>query len=228
VNTLIPRVLLAGMALLQSGAAPAPSQPPPPAPFLNEEKLPVSDFRVVERDSGPVMYYQVEGPPEDRHIHAEYKPPLETVTLGLQVPDKLHQKAQKLRWRWRALALPTGGNDCVPGRGDSAALVYVVWKSGLKYYVVKFAWAGAGRRGRSCRQSHNLFAAQDAVIQESGGPLGKWVSEEIDLKEVFRTHFRDGDPRAEVPDFVGVGLLTDGDQTRSESAAEYAGFSILY
>ncbi len=225
-NTLIARGLLAGLALLQA-AAPAPSAPPPP-PFLSEEKLAVSGFRVVERDSGPVNYYQLAGPSDGRYLHADYRPPLETVTLGLEIPDPLRQRARKLRWSWRALQLPNGGNDCVPGRGDSAAAVYVVWKSGLKYYAVKFAWAGAGRRGRICQQSRNLFTAQDAVIQESGGPLGRWVTEEVDLQQVFRSHFRGGDPRAEIPDLVGLGILTDGDQTRSESAADYTGFTLLY
>jgi hypothetical protein len=29
-----------------------------------------------------------------------------------------------------------------------------------------------------------------------------------------------------VPDFIGVGLMTDGDQTRSESAADYGDFTV--
>ncbi|BDG08360.1 DUF3047 domain-containing protein [Anaeromyxobacter paludicola] len=223
----------AATLVLLAAADPAPTPTatpavPPPPPFLNEEKLPLTDFRVVERDSGPVMYYQVTGPPDDRHIHAEYKPPLETVTLGLQLPDRLHQKATKLRWRWRALAVPEKGNECDAGRGDSAACVYVVWKSGLKYYVIKYVWAGTGRRGRSCQQKRNLFAAQDAVVRESGRPLGEWITEEVDLKAAFRSHFLGGDPKGDVPDLVGIGLLTDGDQTHSPSVADYAGFSILY
>jgi hypothetical protein len=31
-----------------------------------------------------------------------------------------------------------------------------------------------------------------------------------------------------VPDFVGVGVLTDGDQTQSESAADYAGVAVVF
>ena len=46
----------------------------------------------------------------------------------------------------------------------------------------------------------------------------------VDLKQEFRRHFGDGDPNAEVPDFVGVGIMTDGDQTKSESSADYADF----
>jgi hypothetical protein len=31
-----------------------------------------------------------------------------------------------------------------------------------------------------------------------------------------------------VPDFIGIGLMTDGDQTKSEAVADYGGFEIGY
>ena len=45
--------------------------------------------------------------------------------------------------------------------------------------------------------------------------------------ELFRQHFTNGDPRSEVPELQGIGLMSDGDQTGSISAADYAGF-VLY
>ena len=44
----------------------------------------------------------------------------------------------------------------------------------------------------------------------------------------FRAHFENGNQRAEVPDFIGIGLMSDGDQTKSVSAADYTGFAILH
>ena len=82
------------------------------------------------------------------------------------------------------------------------------------------------RGGSSVLHDHKRspFVSQDTIILESGGPLGVWRTEQIDLKQEFRRHFGDGDPNADVPDFVGVGIMTDGDQTKSESSADYAGF----
>ena len=51
--------------------------------------------------------------------------------------------------------------------------------------------------------------------------------EEIDPAALFRAHFEGNNPAAEVPELQGVGILTDGDQTRTVSAADYAGF-VLY
>jgi hypothetical protein len=69
-----------------------------------------------------------------------------------------------------------------------------------------------------------MFLAEDTVVLESGAGTGAWVSEDLDLPAEFRRHFASGDPNAEVPDLVGLALMTDGDQTHSESAADYADF----
>ncbi len=48
--------------------------------------------------------------------------------------------------------------------------------------------------------------------------------ERIDLDGEFRRHFAAGDPRATLPELVGIAVLTDGDQTRSASSGDYAHF----
>jgi hypothetical protein len=77
-----------------------------------------------------------------------------------------------------------------------------------------------------CDKKRNPFLAQDTVIVESGGPLGEWRSVELDLRAEFRKHFEGGDADAEVPDFFGIGLMSDGDQTHSVSSADFAAFAL--
>ena len=209
--------------------APAPdagAKPPPPA--LTETRLAVHAFQVVERESGPISYYQIVEDPSEPFIRAMYRPPLETVVVGIQVPDDLRQGARKLRWRWRAMALPKGGDECEDGKGDSAAVVYVTWKSGLRWWSLKYVWSTVGKPGTQCRQIRNFLTRQDAVVLRSGGPTGVWVTEEIDPAAEFRAHFEGGDPNAEVPDLFAIGVMSDGDQTRSTSGADYTRFAILH
>ena len=66
-------------------------------------------------------------------------------------------------------------------------------------------------------------AGSPTVVLESGGPTNVWKEEQIDPSAEFRAHF-EGD----VPDFVGVGLMSDGDQTLSISAADYTGFVLVH
>ncbi|MEP7050660.1 MAG: DUF3047 domain-containing protein [Pseudomonadota bacterium] len=220
----MPRVrsLVAGFAALAVFAAlgAAYSAAAEQAP----RRFPVSQFRVVERESGPVNYYTVFNHADPPFIHAEYHPPLETTVLGVQVPDADRAQAHGLGWRWRAVKLPKGGNECESGKGDSAAVVYVSWRRTLRWYALKYVWSAVGPKGATCDRKSNPFAAQDTVVLESGAPLNEWTTEHIDLKAEFRRHFEHGDPNASVPDFMGVGLMSDGDQTHSESSADYADF----
>jgi hypothetical protein len=213
---------LALAALLALGAlaavASVQAAPAPPWP------VPVQSFRLVERVSGPVNYYAVlPGPPS--LIRSDYQPGYKTAVVGYDVKE-WQARASKLRWRWRALTLPRGGDECRAGKGDSAAVVYVSWKRGLRYYTLKYVWSAVGARGAVCDKKRNPFLAQDTVIRESGAPLQEWRSVELDLPAEFRRHFEDGDAKADVPDLFGVGLMSDGDQTASPSSADFAEFAL--
>jgi hypothetical protein len=183
-------------------------------------------FRVIEQKSGPVNYYRVVNEGPTPFIRASYRPPLETTVLGVEVLPSDRGRATKLAWSWRATKLPRAGDECVEGKTDSAAVVYATWKRGLRWYSLKYVWSSVGKRGKVCDRKRNPFVAQDTIILESGGPLSVWKKEQIDLRAEFRRHFEDGDQGASVPDLVGIGIMSDGDQTRSESAADYAGFEL--
>ena len=198
-----------------------------PPPGARAFPLEVSRFRVLERDSGPTSYYGLIEDPAGRFIRGVYKPPLETVTLFADVGDDLRDRVDRIRFRWRAWVLPVGANECMPGRGDAAANVYIAWKRGLRWYSLKLAWSSGAPVGAICDAKRNPFVASDTVVLRSGPPTGVWQEEEIDPAALFRAHFEGNNPAAEVPELQGVGILTDGDQTRTVSAADYAGF-VLY
>jgi hypothetical protein len=193
-----------------------------------ERVIDPGQWRVVERDSGPDDYYVVVRDPSMPFIRSRYRPPEKTTVLGYQVPDDERSKVRAVRWKWRALTLPRGGNECADGKHDSAAVVYLTWRSGLRFYTLKYVWSSVGPKGATCDRKRNPFVAQDTTILETGGPLDVWTSEGIDLGGEFRAHFEDGRANADVPPFVGLGIMSDGDQTASESAADFAGFVLSY
>lgn len=189
-------------------------------------RLPMPDWRMVDRESGPTNYYVLHRQKPFPFIRASYRPPFETAVFGVQVPDEERSRVRWLHWKWRAITLPAGGNECVRGKGDSAAVVYVSWRRVLRWYALKFVWSAVGPKGAICDKKSNPFMAQDTVILETGAPVNVWRDETIDLDAEFRKHFAGGDPNASVPDFMGVGIMTDGDQTQSISVADYAEFSL--
>jgi hypothetical protein len=132
----------------------------------------------------------------------------------------------RVRWRWRALTLPNGGNECESGKNDSAAVIYLTFKRGWNWYGLKYVWSSVGPRGVTCDKRRNLLRSQDTIVVESGPPLNQWRTVEVDPQAEFRRHFDKG-RSAEPPEFMGIGLMSDGDQTRSASAADFGGFALV-
>jgi hypothetical protein len=194
---------------------------------LSNITLGASDWQLVKRESGPDNYYAPVTEDGVTFLRSRYVPPMKTAVVGWQAPDDSRRSIKKIRWTWRAQRLPKGGDECAPSRSDSAAVVYVTWKRGLRYHTLKYVWSAVGAKGRVCDAKRNPFVAQDTIILESGGPLSEWKTEEIDLASEFRNHFEGGNPKAEIPDFVGIGLMSDGDQTKSESSADYGPFTLI-
>jgi hypothetical protein len=177
-------VAFGALALVLSQLASAAPPPAPSAP--SPVDLDVVRWPVIRRESGPVNYYEVANEPGATFVRAHYRPPAATTVLGIEVRGRDRQTAQLLHWRWRAQILPAGGDECAGGRQDSAAVVYLTWKRGLKWYALKYVWSAVGRLGAICDRKRNLFVSQDTTILETGGPTNVWKEELVDLKAEFR------------------------------------------
>lgn len=222
------RALAGGLAVLAWSWCDAPVRGAAAEPAtVRDLVVDLSAFHVIDRESGPLNYYTLVTQPS-AYIHAAYPVGAKTTVLGFRIPDDRRHAVGALKWAWRAVQLPQGGNECADSKGDSAAVVYITWKRGLRWYTVKYVWSAVGPKGTTCHRKRNLFRAQDTVIVDSGPPLNEWRTVEIDPDREFRNHFEDGDAHAEVPDLVGIGIMTDGDQTRSPSSADYTRFVLTW
>jgi hypothetical protein len=184
--------------------------------------LSVAEFKNIDKDSGKDRYFRVASEDGHPYLAVDYQPPMEATTLGYRIPDNLRQRETRFSWRWRVRAFPKGGDECFGERGDSAAGVFLTFHRGLKWILLKYIWSEAEPVGTVCDKRSNLFVARQTTILEKAGPLGAWHQESIDPKAEFVRHY--GGKLEDVPDLVGVGLLTDGDQTKSVSAADYSDF----
>jgi hypothetical protein len=219
----------------QPKESPPKESPPKKGPAVDPSKAnkatrsgviraPVEKWRLIESESGPVNYYQLLRDAERPFIRGAYQPPHKKAVFGFELPEPSRRRVQRLDWNWRAIKMPVLGDECSPKKGDSPAVVYVTWRRTLRWYSLKYVWSTTRPTGTVCDRRRNPFVAQDTVVLESGGPLGVWKHESLDLAHEFRTHFEDGDPDADVPPLLGLGVMTDGDQTKTESTGDYADF----
>jgi hypothetical protein len=192
-------------------------------PLFLDLSIRANDWSVVTSKSGPTNYYSQVTENGVTFVRSKYHPGTKTTVLGWQTPEADRNRVKKLRWSWRAQTLPNGGDECRSGKEDSAAVVYVTWKSGLRYHTLKYVWSAVGTKGAVCDRKRNPFVAQDTIILESGPANGTWRTVEIDLEAEYRKHFDNDAP----PAFVGIGIMSDGDQTNSESSADFGAFSLV-
>ncbi len=194
----------------------------PAAAMAGERELDFRELRAI--DSGDRAYYELRSDGRGAYLHAEFRPGDDAVKQALVLRDTERLGRHRLAWRWRALVLPAGGNECDSRKTDSAGSVYIAWRRGMRWYGLKYAWSSVAPLGAVCDRRDNLLMRGETIIQRSGGPLGAWVDESLDLEAEYRKHFAGGDPRAEVPDLIGIAVLTDGDDTHSASSADFGGF----
>lgn len=187
--------------------------------------LNIRSFGVVRQSSGKDDYYTFESGQDGPYLAARYRPPFDTMVRGIEAPHRYRRTLAGIRWRWRVRAFPKGGDDCNPDVGDAAAGVFATFKAGLKVMVIKYVWNSVGPPGRSCELANNLFFAKREVVLRSGGETDAWHTETVDPRRDFVRYF--GGKLEDVPDFVALGVLTDGDATSSRSEADYADFILL-
>lgn len=200
------------------------ARPAKAKPAKSVVRAPVEKWRLIESESGPVNYYSLMRDSDRAFIRGAYQPPHKKAVFGFEMPDSSKDRVKRLDWSWRAIKMPHQADECSPKKGDSPAVLYVTWKRMLKWYSLKYVWSASRPAGTVCDRRRNPFVAQDTIVLRSGGPLGVWQHESIDLAHEFRKYFEGGDPKADIPSLIGIAVMTDGDQTKTESTGDYADF----
>ena len=128
-----------------------------------------------------------------------------------------------LTWRWRARVLPEGGDERIGSRNDSSVAVYVVLDQNFVGVpkTLKYVWSTTLPVGTHHRRDG--IGRPHVIVLESGKEkLGKWVEESVDVCADYVRIFGDKPPRKA----VGIGILTDGNATGTESRGDYDDFVI--
>lgn len=128
-----------------------------------------------------------------------------------------------LSWRWRAQVLPEGGDERIVSRNDSAVAVYVVLDQNFVGVpkTLKYVWSSTLPVGTYHRRDG--IGRPHVIVLESGEEkLGRWVAESVDVCADYVRIFGKEPPRKA----VGIGILTDGNATGTESKGDYDDFVV--
>jgi len=126
-----------------------------------------------------------------------------------------------LAWSWRPREFPRGADERESNTNDSALAVYMaVPHSKIRGpKAVKYIWSEKVPVGT--RLSSNSGLTQVRVLR-SGPPKSRdaWVEERVNVRDEWKAAFKESD----TPKPGGIAVLTDGDDTKSTAAGDYANF----
>jgi hypothetical protein len=187
---------------------------------------PGPEWKIASTFSGKTNYYAVVEDGKEKVLHAAYDPKLDTAILYRKL--KVPRPYRAMKWKWRVAKFPVGANETIEGKMDSAASVYVYFEGTFKKYLIKYVWSAALEKGKHFETADSGVLKRMHLVVKEGPPpkTGEWRVEEVDLHADFRNFFFGGRADEEVPPVVGIGVLSDGDGTRSVVEADYAGFQL--
>lgn len=201
---------------------------PPPAPDLKTGLL-LEDFSHAQLDQFPTdwhpkgengrRFYTVAQAGGRKYLKVD------AVLDGTSVFRELKWDVKKypvLEWCWRGRLLPKNGYEKRQSTNDVTVGLYVVYP--IRTFIpdtLKYNWSTTLPVGT---EFYNGFAGKNKIhVVESGDVnLGKWVIERRNVLEEYKRRF-DREPSNP----LGIGVITDADNTKSASSGDYAYFKAL-
>jgi hypothetical protein len=125
-----------------------------------------------------------------------------------------------LKWEWRVVKLPQGGDERFKETGDSAAAIYVIFQGILRPNTIKYVWSASLPLGTTTQSPYNS-KTKIVVLQNQHSPLDQWIAETVDVCDDYKRLF------GKEPEQVqAIGLMSDSDNTGSVAIAHYRGMAV--
>ena len=165
--------------------------------------------------------YTIQEENGNRYLHAADDG--SSVIILKQISEWNANEYPVLSWRWRATVLPEGGDERIRSKNDSSVAVYVVLDQNFIGVpkTLKYVWSTTVPVGTHYRREG--IGRPHVIVLESGkGKAGQWVEESIDVHADYVRIFGKNPPGKA----VGIGILTDGNATGTDSKGDYDDFVI--
>ena len=158
-------------------------------------------------------------------LHADYPAGAKTVTLGRRLKDG-SCNGNTLAWSWRVHRFPTGSDERLSAKADSAVAVYATFGSMLHRQSLKYVWSSVLPTGTVVGRKKSMLFDVVTLVLEGPGPVDVWKRETVNAAADWARYFGNGKTTAQAPPLVALGVLTDGDQTHTTPSADYADFTL--
>jgi len=186
----------------------------------------VEDFSSFEEGSFPEGWKSRGGEGSEVYrVRSDHEPYLEAnakesaITIAKQFEYDLTEYPY-LRWQWRVIELPEGGDERYKKTGDSAAAMYVIFEGRFRPKSIKYVWSASLPRGTTTESPYNS-KTKIVVLQNQSSPMDEWVGERVNVYADYQSLFGE-----EMESVQAIGLMSDSDNTKSTAVAHYKAIMI--
>ena len=100
------------------------------------------------------------------------------------------EKYPIMRWRWKAVTLPTGADATVKAKDDQGIAVYVGYGK-LTQKSISYNWQTETPKGKSGKSTYNMVVDVDwFTLRDKNDKMDTWFEEEVnvceDMKNIFK------------------------------------------
>ena len=220
------RRFLVGLVVTICVAAVAVAAEPPPLVVENWSRQPLGRTGIPEGWSGqswgnPQYDLTIVSDGSDRVLHLRSRGDNSTISKEIKVDVK---ELPLLVWRWKAVALPVGGDCRRKATDDQAAQIYVAFPrfpTAVRSRIIGYVWDTTAPAGTIVKSESSALVTY-VVVRSGAAELGHWLTETRNVYDDFKRIY--GEAPTEPVGVVSVAI--DSNDTRS-SAESYIG-TILF
>ncbi|MET0852308.1 MAG: DUF3047 domain-containing protein [Candidatus Rokuibacteriota bacterium] len=162
---------------------------------------PKYDFRIVAEGPGKVLH--MKSADEGSTISKELKVDLKEYPV--------------LEWRWKAVALPKGGDSRRKEADDQGAQIYVAFPrfpSAVRSRIIGYVWDTSAPAGLVAK-SEKTGTVTYVIVRSGPADLGKWITETRNVLEDYKRIY--GEEPAEPVGAVSVAVDSNDTHSTAES-----------
>ena len=138
----------------------------------------------------PDVKYEIVEDTELKHNVLRIKSDKASGVIMIDCSDIDLEKYPVMRWRWKAVTLPTGADATVKAKDDQGIAVYVGYGR-FTQSSISYAWQTETPKGKSGNSTYNMVVDVDwFTLRDKNDKMDTWFEEEVnvydDMKKIFK------------------------------------------
>ena len=207
-------VLLAPCAFLSIGLGAKDKEPVRHWDFqsskLDSDKIP-EGWSYRGKPGTPDVKYEIVEDKELKHKVLHITSDKASGVIMVDCSDVDLDKYPIMRWRWKAVTLPTGADATVKAKDDQGIAVYVGYGK-LSQSSISYNWQTETPKGKSGSSTYNWVVDVDwFTLRDKNDKMDTWFEEEVnvcdDMKKIFK----------KIPSDWALSISSNSQYTNSEA-----------